>query len=367
MTLDPQETARYSRHLLLPEIGERGQQRLRAARVLIVGAGGLGSPAALYLAAAGVGHIGVVDHDVVELSNLQRQVLFGTDDLGQSKALLARRRLLELNPGIEVTAHAEELCAANAASLIGSHDLVLDGSDRLGTRYLVNDACVLLRKPLVSAAIHRFEGQAMTYVPGQGPCYRCLFSDPAEGVVPNCAEAGVLGVLPGVLGSIQATEAIKLITGIGVLLIGRLLTYDALELRFREFRFQRRTDCAVCGDRPRITALHDPAPSPAAAMPGVRHWSAADLRDALRDGPSTNGLVLVDVREPREFALQHLDQALNIPLDQLPERLPELAGRQPVFICQSGVRSLQACAIAGQHGVAEPGHLVGGLRNWPVG
>ncbi len=174
-------------------------------------------------------------------------------------------------------------------------------------------------------------------------------------------------MLPGVLGSIQATEAIKLITGIGVLLIGRLLTYDALELRFREFRFQRRTDCAVCGDRPRITALHDPAPSPAAAMPGVRHWSAADLRDALRDGPSTNGLVLVDVREPREFALQHLDQALNIPLDQLPERLPELAGRQPVFICQSGVRSLQACAIAGQHGVAEPGHLVGGLRNWPVG
>ena len=366
MTLTAQEKARYSRHLLLPEIGERGQQQLRAARVLIVGAGGLGSPAALYLAAAGVGHIGIIDHDTVELSNLQRQVLFASDDVGQSKAELARARLLQLNPGIEVTAHAEELRAANAESVFAAYDVVLDGSDRLGTRYLVNDACVLLGKSLVSAAIHRFEGQAMTYVPKQGPCYRCLFSDPAQGGVPNCAEAGVLGVLPGVLGSIQATEAIKLVTGIGTPLIGRLLTYDALDMRFREFRFQRRADCAVCGERPGITTLRDAPAESDVDVPGLRPWSATELRDALRNDVRTGRLVLVDVREPAEFALDHLEGSLNIPLADLPGRIAELAGRQPVFLCLSGVRSREACAVASRHGITTPGHLIGGLRDWPV-
>jgi len=240
VALSPTELARYSRHLALPEIGVAGQEKLRAARVLIVGAGGLGSPAALYLAASGVGTLGLVDCDRVDVSNLQRQILFATASVGHLKAEVAQQRLSALNPEIGVIAHAVELCAGNVLDLLRGYDVVLDGTDRLSTRYVVNDACVLLRKPLVSAAIHRFEGQAMTYVPGRGPCYRCLFADATQGVVPNCAEAGVLGVLPGVLGTIQATEAIKLITGAGETLAGRLLTYDALEMRFNEFRFERR-------------------------------------------------------------------------------------------------------------------------------
>jgi adenylyltransferase/sulfurtransferase len=277
--LSDAERARYSRHLLLPEIGVTGQQRLKAARVLVVGAGGLGSPASLYLAAAGVGTLGVIDNDRVDVSNLQRQVLFDTASVGQSKAQLAAERLHALNPDIRVIAHNQELRAANAHEILDGYDIVLDGSDRLSTRYLVNDACVLFGKALVSAAIHRFEGQAMTYVPGRGPCYRCLFSDAEEGVVPNCAEAGVLGVLPGVMGTLQATEAIKLIAGIGEPLIGRLLTYDALNLRFNEFRFKRRTGCAVCGDHPSITELRETAAICAAEpLPGVQQYSAASFK-----------------------------------------------------------------------------------------
>jgi adenylyltransferase/sulfurtransferase len=220
MSLSDSERERYSRHLLLPEIGAAGQEKLKRARVLVIGAGGLGSPASLYLAAAGIGTLGVVDHDRVDLSNLQRQLLFATADVGASKVLAAQARLRALNPDITVIAHELELRGGNALDLVRSYDLVVDGSDRLSTRYLVNDACVLLGKPLVSAAIHRFEGQAMSYVPGRGPCYRCLFPQSAEGLVPNCAEAGVLGVLPGVLGALQATEAIKLVLGVGEALIG---------------------------------------------------------------------------------------------------------------------------------------------------
>ncbi|MEN9704505.1 MAG: hypothetical protein RLZZ393_384, partial [Pseudomonadota bacterium] len=256
---DPTYTAddarRYARHLALAEVGTAGQARLRAARVLLVGTGGLGSPAALYLAAAGIGTLGLVDFDTVDVSNLQRQVLFGTADIGRPKVEAAREKLVALNPGTRVVAHDLKVDAASAAALFAGYDLVLDGSDRLSTRYLVNDACVLGGKPLVSAAIHRFEGQAMTYVPGRGPCYRCLFPDAEKALVPSCAEAGVLGVLPGVMGSLQATEAIKLVLGIGEPLIGRFLVYDALTLRFQEFRFARRQDCAVCGDNPRITSL----------------------------------------------------------------------------------------------------------------
>lgn len=256
--LTPTEMSRYSRHLALREIGVAGQEKLKAARVLVVGAGGLGSPSTLYLAAAGVGTLGLIDNDRIDVSNLQRQVLYDTRQVGEPKVEAAQRRLRALNPEINVEVHDVELRAANIAAIVARYDVVLDGTDRFATRYIVNDACVMLRKPLVSAAIHRFEGQALTYVPDRGPCYRCLFPDPpAAGLVPNCAEAGVLGVLPGVMGSIQATEAIKLIVGAGELLVGRLLTYDALGLRFAEFRFERRDDCPVCGRSPSIRELRD--------------------------------------------------------------------------------------------------------------
>jgi adenylyltransferase/sulfurtransferase len=357
MSLGPAERERYSRHLLLGEIGAAGQQKLQDARVLIVGAGGLGSPAALYLAAAGVGRLGIIDGDRVDVSNLQRQVLFDTADIGAPKAERAAARLRALNPLIDVRAHALELRAGNAAQILADYDLLLDGSDRLGTRYLVNDACVLLGKSLVSAAIHRFEGQAMSYVPGRGPCYRCLFSDAAEGVVPNCAEAGVLGVLPGLMGALQATEAIKLITGIGEPLLGRLLTYDALSMRFGEFRFRRREDCAVCGAQPTITALRDSAEQRAADL---HRYSAGELQRILAAAPGT--LTLVDVREPLEFAAGHLPGSLHIPLGELPRRLEELRDRRSVtFLCWSGIRRQHAAALASAAGLTQLGHLEGGL------
>ena len=364
MTLSAAERARYQRHLSLREIGAAGQERLKAARVLIVGAGGLGSPAALYLAAAGCGTLGLVDFDRVDVSNLQRQVLFDTAGLGQPKAEAGRARLAALNPEIRVIAHALELKAANVRSLFEGYDLVVDGSDRLSTRYLVNDACVLLGRPLISAAIHRFEGQIMTYVPGHGPCYRCLFPEASDGVVANCAEAGVLGVLPGVLGTLEATEAIKLITGVGTPLVGRLLTYDALELRFQEFRVERRRDCAVCGDAPTITEPRDP-PRQSAQVPqdGVRRLTPRALEALL--APSTQAPPLIDVREPWEYDTGHLPEAVNIPLGELPQRvgeIPQAAGA--VFICRIGGRSMRACQFALQAGVASPANLEGGMLAW---
>lgn len=363
MSLSPAEVARYSRHVALHEIGVAGQAKLKAAKVLVIGAGGLGSPSLLYLAAAGVGTIGIVDFDVVDISNLQRQLLFDTASVGEPKADAAARRLRALNPGIDVIAHRLELRASNVMGIFSNYDVVLDGTDRFGTRYLVNDACVILGLPLVSAAIHRFEGQALSCIPGHGPCYRCLFPEPpADALVPNCAQAGVLGVLPGVLGTIQATEAIKIITGIGEPLIGRLLTYDALEMRFDEFRFARRDDCAVCGPDPAISAPQDaPEPCSVGIPETVRRLSARQLQ-ALRDDAS---LVLVDVREPHEFAAGFLPGALNIPLAQLADRLLELPPlRTPVFVCRSGNRSLAACAVASRAGIQSPAHLEGGLMAW---
>jgi sulfur-carrier protein adenylyltransferase/sulfurtransferase len=359
MSLDPEERARYQRHLTLREVGAAGQEKLKAARVLIVGAGGLGSPAALYLAAAGCGTLGLLDFDRVDISNLQRQVLFDTAAVARPKADAGAARLAALNPAIRVVPHVLELKAANVREVLAGYDLVLDGTDRLATRYLVNDACVLMAKPLVSAAIHRFEGQLLTYVPERGPCYRCLFPDAAEAPVPNCAEAGVLGVLPGVMGTLQATEAIKLITGIGAPLIGRLLTYDALGMRFEEFRIARRRDCAVCGAAPTITAPQDLTARPAA---GVRRLSPTDL-DALLQRAAAPPLI--DVREVWEFDTGHLSGAINIPLGELPARLSEI-GRDsaPVFICRSGGRSLAACNLALAAGVTEPANLEGGLRAW---
>jgi sulfur-carrier protein adenylyltransferase/sulfurtransferase len=361
--LSPAELRRYSRHLSLAEIGIAGQARLKAASVLIIGAGGLGSPAALYLAAAGVGTLGLVDYDLVDESNLQRQVLYDTASVGTPKTAAARARLEALNPSIRVIAHQIELCAANVRQTFGRYDLVIDGSDRLSTRYLVNDACVLYGKPLVSAAIHRFEGQVMSYVPGQGPCYRCLFAHVAEGMVPNCADVGVLGVLPGVLGSIAATEAIKLIVGAGAPLLGRLLTYDALAMHFDEFRFQRRSDCAVCGEHPSITAPSDP--------PGfctleeqklVRVVSPSQLAALLAS--TAQPMSLIDVREPSEFATGHLAGAINLPLAELERSPAQLPRRNVVFLCRSGARSLKACTVARRAGVEQPLQLEGGLLAW---
>ena len=363
-SLSPAEQRRYSRHLTLAEIGSTGQRRLKDARVAIVGAGGLGSPAALYLAAAGVGTLGLIDFDTVDESNLQRQVLFDTASVGAPKTAVARARLEALNPAIRVIAHQIELCAANVREVFQQYDLIIDGSDRLGTRYLVNDACVLYGKPLVSAAIHRFEGQVMTYVPDRGPCYRCLFPNTAEGMVPNCAEVGVLGVLPGVLGTIAATEAIKLIVGAGVPLIGRLLTYDALELRFNEFTFRRRADCAVCGEHPSITApLDPPGFCTLEELRRVRLISPSQLAQALASRQQP--ISLIDVREPDEFATGHLPRAINIPLRELERSGPELPRQQTVvFMCRSGARSLKACALARRAGLAEPLQLEGGLLAW---
>ena len=358
------DQARYSRHLALREIGVAGQEKLKAARVLVIGAGGLGSPSTLYLAASGVGTLGVIDNDRVDVSNLQRQVIYDSAAVGESKAAAARERLLALNPQIQVIAHDVELRAANVRELFSAYDVVLDGTDRFSTRYLSNDACVLLRKPLVSAAIHRFEGQAMTYVPGAGPCYRCLFPEPpTDGLVPNCAEAGVLGVLPGVMGTLQATEAIKLIVGVGEPLVGRLLTYDALSMRFEEFRFKRRPDCAVCGDRPTIREPQDaPELCSTDALARVERIAPRALKDALARAGTR---VIVDVREPKEFAVAHLEGAVNVPVGQLQSRIGELPSAAiTVFVCRSGGRSLTAAGIASAAGRAGVAHLEGGLLAW---
>jgi molybdopterin/thiamine biosynthesis adenylyltransferase/rhodanese-related sulfurtransferase len=366
VSLSVSELSRYHRHIALPELGRAGQERLKSARAVVIGAGGLGSPAALYLAAAGVGTIGLVDFDRVELSNLQRQVLFDSADVGRLKTEAAGERLLALNSDIEIVLHTLTLRADNVLETLRDYDLVLDGTDRLTTRYLVNDACVLLGKPLVSAAIHRFEGHAMTYLPGRGPCYRCLFPAAEEGVVASCAEAGVLGVLPGVLGAIQATEAVKILTGMGEPLAGRLLTYDALELRFVELPVTRRSDCAVCGDHPTISAPRDTGDLCAVAtLERTRRLTAPALRELLAAQAHGAGIVLIDVREPNEFTIGHLPGARNIPLAALEGRLADLeAGCTPVFVCRSGRRSLAACAVALSKGIADPAHLEGGLLAW---
>jgi len=364
MILSAAEQSRYQRHLALAEVGPAGQQRLKSARVLIVGAGGLGSPAAMYLAAAGVGTLGIVDCDRVELSNLHRQLLFATADVGRPKTDAACERLAHLNPEIALEAHALELRTANAREVLENYDVILDGTDRLATRYLVNDACVILAKPLVSAAIHRFEGQVMTYVPGRSACYRCLYPEAREGIVANCAEAGVLGVLPGVLGAIQATEAVKLVTGLGEPLAGRLLTYDALEMTFREFPVERRRDCAVCGERPSITVLADQDERCATSLERVRRLAAAELRETLCRGTPA-AVVLVDVREPQEFAIGRLEGSINIPIGDLPQRLADIPrGATPIFLCRSGRRSLAACELAMGGGIEAPAHLEGGLLAW---
>ena len=353
------DRARFARHISLTEIGIEGQRRLAAASVLVVGAGGLGSPAALYLAAAGVGTIGLVDHDRIDISNLQRQILYTTAEVGAGKAATAASRLAALDPQISVIAHEVKLTAANAAALFSQYDVILDGTDRLAVRYLINDACVLGRKPLVSAAIHRFEGQAMTYVPGKGPCYRCLYPEGSDALVPNCADAGVLGVLPGVMGSLQATEALKLLLGIGQPLLGRLLVYDALSLTFDEFRFSRRPDCAVCGDSPSITTLR----AHEEPLSKITEWTPEQLATELKSGREDQ-LFLVDVREHWEWDAGRLPGSVHIPLGTLPQHAAQIpANATPVFICAAGARSMAACrwfAGLGRDAI----NLSGGVGAW---
>ncbi|MGD8698949.1 MAG: molybdopterin-synthase adenylyltransferase MoeB [Gemmatimonadales bacterium] len=365
------ELRRYARHIILPEVGTEGQERLRRSRVLIVGAGGLGSPASLYLAAAGVGTLGIVDFDVVEYSNLQRQIIHGTADVGRSKLDSARDSLHAINPEVTVERHESRLTSDNALQIIEPYDVVVDGTDNFPTRYLVNDACVLLGKPNVYGSIFRFEGQASVFFAARGPCYRCLFREPPPpGLVPSCAEAGVLGVLPGIIGAIQANEAIKLILEQGDPLIGRLLLFDALSMRFRELHLRKDRECPICGDEPTVRELIDyeefcgvsaseALPGPSASVPTI---SARRLKARLDAG---DPIRVIDVREPFELRICRLDVADAIPMRALPSRINELSrAEELVVVCRNGHRSADVVRFLRERGFARAYNLDGGLRAW---
>ena len=353
--------ARYQRQISLSGFGEPGQARLLGGRVLLVGVGGLGSPAAMYLAAAGVGTLGLVDFDAVDETNLHRQIIYGTPDVGRPKLAAAAERLRAINPHITLELHEEPLDAANARSLIERYMVVIDGTDNFATRYLVNDACVMTKTPNVYGSIHRFEGQASIFAAAGGPCYRCLHPDPPPaGLIPSCAEAGVLGVLPGIVGTVQATEAIKLLTGLGEPLVGRLLLYDALRMRFREIALPRDPDCPVCGDHPTIRDLvgYDRV----CATDGANADLSADqLRDWRQGGKAHT---LIDVREPYEHAQARIEGSVLIPLGVLEDRLAEIPRHLPVVAhCQSGGRSARAAEILRRNGYVAH-NLIGGIRAW---
>jgi sulfur-carrier protein adenylyltransferase/sulfurtransferase len=369
--LTREETLRYSRHLTLPDVGVEGQRRLKAARVLCIGAGGLGSPVALYLAAAGVGTIGLVDSDVVDASNLQRQIIYATSDVGRSKLPSASDRLRALNPLVDIELHDTRVTAANALQLVLAYDVVVDGTDNFPTRYLVNDACVLAGRPNAFGSIHRFEGQASVFAAPGGPCYRCLHPEPPPaGLIPNCAEAGVLGVLPGIIGTIQATEAIKLVLGIGEPLIGRFLVYDALRMRFRDFRLPKDPECPVCGTAPSIRDLRAYSeadcdlrlePDNTRAMTGD-DMTVSELKERIDRGDAP---VIVDVREPAEFDICRIPGAVLIPLAQLPTRLHELdRSKEIVLQCKVGGRSALATALLRAAGFNHARNLKGGILAW---
>lgn len=368
VALSQEELARYARHLVLPQVGVEGQRRLKAARVLVVGAGGLGSPASLYLAAAGVGVIGLVDSDQVEFSNLQRQILHATAAVGERKVTSAARRLQEVNPGVELELHETRLTSENALGILREYDVVVDGSDNFPTRYLVNDACALLGKPDVYGSIFRFDGQASVFWAGRGPCYRCLYREPPPPeLVPSCAEGGVLGVLPGIVGSIQALEAIKLLLGAGDSLVGRLVLLDALRLRFRELLVEKDPDCPLCGETRTIRELVDyeafcGVGSPVAAEPGPLEVTAAALAAELRSGRPP---LLLDVRERVEWEICRIAGSVLVPLRELPARLGELDPRAAVVaVCHSGQRSLDAANLLRSRGVANARSLKGGVAAW---
>jgi adenylyltransferase/sulfurtransferase len=367
------EIKRYSRHLIMPEVGVDGQRRLKAGKVLCIGAGGLGSPAAMYLAAAGVGTIGLVDYDVVDFSNLQRQIIHGTPDVGRSKLASAKDRLHAINPHVDIPTYETALSSENALQLFEPYDVILDGTDNFPTRYLTNDACVLLGKPNAYGSIFRFEGQASVFATKNGPCYRCLYPEPPPpGLVPSCAEGGVLGVLPGIIGVIQATEAVKLIAGIGEPLIGRFLIYDALRMHFRELKLRKDPDCPVCGTHPTVKKLIDyehfcglrPAAAEAAPVNASNSLeiSAVELKQRLDRGEK---LRIIDVREPNEWQINRIPGAQLIPLGEIPRRYAELdPDEELVMQCKMGGRSAKAADFLRSVGFKRVLNLRGGILEW---
>lgn len=369
--LSHEEILRYSRHLLIPEVGLTGQRKLKAASILVIGTGGLGSPVALYLAAAGVGRIGLVDYDVVDESNLQRQVIHGSSRLGWLKVESARERMLDLNPDIQVDVYNEPFTSANARRIAADYEVIVDGTDNFPTRYLTNDLCVLTGKPNVYGSIFRFEGQVSVFDARRGPCYRCLFPEPPPpGLVPSCAEGGVLGILPGTIGTLQATEALKLILGIGEPLIGRLLLYNALDLSFEFVKLRKNPACKVCGPNPEVTELIDYEAF--CGVPGYAHeegsageeWdiSAGELAEMLK-GPHPPRLI--DVREPHELEISRLEGAELIPLGSLASRLSELnSADEIVLFCKAGTRSARALEVLYSAGFRKIKHLKGGINAW---
>jgi sulfur-carrier protein adenylyltransferase/sulfurtransferase len=368
-TLSKEEVLRYSRHLIMPEVGMEGQLKLKRAKVLLVGTGGLGAPLGLYLAAAGVGRLGLVDFDTVDFTNLQRQIMFGTSDVGRLKLEAAAERLGNLNPEIQIDRFEKHLTSENALEILRDYDIVVDGTDNFPTRYLVNDACIILGKPNVYGSIFRFEGQVSVFGYSGGPCYRCLYPEPPPpGLVPSCAEGGVLGVLPGIIGAIQAMETIKLILGKGHPLVGRLLLFDALEMKFRELKLRKNSECPVCGVHPTITKLIDyaefcgvrgeEAPAPVTSVPEI---TPQELKARLDRG---DDLFILDVREPHEYQICNLGGTL-IPLGDIPKRVNELdSSREIVAHCRSGKRSAEAVEFLQKAGFRKILNLKGGILAW---
>jgi sulfur-carrier protein adenylyltransferase/sulfurtransferase len=369
--LTNEEIKRYSRHLIMPEVGIEAQKKLKASKVLCIGAGGLGSPAALYLAAAGVGTLGIVDFDTVDFSNLQRQILHGTPDVGRSKLASAKDKLNAINPNVKIELYETALTSQNALELFAPYDVILDGTDNFPTRYLVNDACVLLGKPNAYGSIFRFEGQASVFAAKDGPCYRCLYPEPPPpGLVPSCAEGGVLGVLPGMIGIIQATEAIKLIIGVGEPLIGRFLIYDALKMKFRELKLRKDPDCPVCGTHPTVTRLIDyeqfcgvvPAAPEPVTVNTATEISAVELKQRLDRG---DALKIVDVREPNEYQINRIEGSQLIPLGDIPKRYQELDKNDEIVVqCKMGGRSAKAADFLRSVGFTKILNLKGGILDW---
>ncbi len=373
VSLTPQDILRYARHLIMPEVAMRGQKRLKAARVLCIGTGGLGSPLSLYLAAAGVGTIGLADFDVVDVSNLQRQIIHFTSDVGRPKITSALEKLKAINPELNVVRHEHSVDSTNAMGLFAGYDVIVDGTDNFPTRYLVNDACVLLGKPNVYGSIFRFDGQATVFFPPDGPCYRCLYPEPPPpDLVPNCAEGGVLGILPGLIGVVQATETVKLILGVGKPLVGRLLLYDALEMTFREMKVRKNPRCPICGPNPTIRELIDydqfcgvrgaevaPSSANGSSDPEI---TPQELKSLL--GQVEPPLIL-DVRNPEEIAICRIAGSTVIPLSELPDRLGELDAARPMVVhCKSGVRSAKAIALLRAAGFSRLKNLKGGILAW---
>jgi molybdopterin/thiamine biosynthesis adenylyltransferase/rhodanese-related sulfurtransferase/molybdopterin converting factor small subunit len=365
--LTPAEIKRYSRHLILPDVGMAGQLRLKQSSALVVGAGGLGNPLLQYLGAAGVGRIGIVDFDTIDITNLQRQVMYGTKDVGRKKLEVAKERLQAINPNVDVQTYGERLTSENALGILKDYDVVIDGTDNFPTRYLVNDASVLLGKPNVYGSIFRFEGQASVFWAAKGPCYRCLYAEPPPpGLVPSCAEGGVLGVLPGIIGSIQAIEAIKVLLGKGDTLVGRLLVFDALKMKFRELKLRKNPDCPICGTHPTIKELIDYEEfcglnAPSEQVSEEFQISPEELKSKL-DGGS---VVLLDVREPLEWEISRLEGAILMPVGQVPGRVNELSTADEIVVyCKSGVRSARVTNFLRELGFRKVKNLAGGIDEW---